>query len=39
MKEKITDALVQISYDGDFNQKAGSEGNKEENHTQYLPPL
>jgi hypothetical protein len=39
MKEEITNALMKISNNRNRNQKTGSEGDKQENNTQYLPPL
>jgi hypothetical protein len=39
MKEKIADTLVKIANNRNWNQKTGSEGDKQENDTQYLPPL
>jgi hypothetical protein len=39
MKEKISDGLMKVSYNRNFDQETGSEGVKQKKNTQYLPPL
>jgi len=39
VKEEITYALMKIPNNRNWNQKTGSEREKQENNAQYLPPL
>jgi len=39
MKEEIPNALIKIAYKWNTNQKAGGEGEEQQQNTQYLPPL
>jgi len=39
MKEEITNTLMKISNNRNWNKKTGGEREKQENNAQYLPPL